>query len=246
MNESSSSRPPRYGAAFKWAAILVLLLALTCGMISFVIIQAIDAARDLAATPQKVVNNLAKAFEPHVSITTVMRSAIGEIRHTPKLVVMTADVDAEVFKAKATDWGYVYWGTTTVTLRARDNRIQYVIPTENMTDENFVYVPATKELQVIVPPPRVDPDVVDVQSDPRKIDVKTELGWAHFDKWSGQPLRQEARQDLRQAVLGAGRHQLLLTQARINARQHVEKLLAPMAEHLAPGVKLRVLFSDEK
>lgn len=244
MNESSSTQP-RGGGPWKWFLAIAVLLTLTCGMISFVIVKAIEAARDVAHTPQQVVANLARAFEPHVSVTTVIRTAIGEIHNHPKLVVMTAEVDAEVVKARGTDWGYIYWGTTMVTLRARENRIQFVVPTDKILAENFRYDSAAKELRVTIPPPMVDPEVVDVQSDPKKIDVKTDLGWAHFDKWSGEPLRQEARHDLRQAVIQAGRHQLLLTQARTNARGNMEKLLAPMAEHLAPGVKIKVVFTDE-
>lgn len=245
MKESSSTQSNR-GGIWKFALILLLLLAMTCGTIGYVIIQAINAARDIARTPQQVVANLAKAFEPRVSVTTIVRTAIGEIQNKPKLVVMTADVDAEVVKARGTEWGYMYWGTTTVTLRARENRVQYVIPTEKITAKDFYFDNPTRELRIIVPQPMVDPDVVDVQSDPKKIDVKTDLGWAHFDRWSGEPLRQEARHDLRQAVIGAGRHSLLLNQARNNARLQIEKLLSPMAEHLAPGVKISVVFADEQ
>ncbi len=244
MNQSSSKNSEWSKLLMRAALAMMILLILVFGTVSYVVVQAVNTARDIALMPQQVVNQLADAFSPKVNVSTVVRTAIGNVRTTPKLVVMTAEVDAEVIKSKTTEWGYFYWGNTQVTLRAHENRIQYVIETKKITPENLHYDARHKELRLKLPQPMVDPEVVDVQSDPRKIEVKTELGWAHFDKWSGKPLRQEAQQDLRQAVIGAGQSQLLREEARRAAQKELVQLLAPMADKLAPGVKLVIEFKE--
>ena len=133
-------------------------------------------------------------------------------------------------------------GTTTVALRARDNRVQYYVPLTNITKGDFKYDETHKRLVFRVSSPVLDKDLVEVQSDPSKIEVRTDIGWARFDKFSGQFLREQAQRDLRPAVLEEGNNSLYIDKAKINARESLKKLLEPLASKLKDDVELEIDF----
>lgn len=256
MADTPGTHPPEFSitarqpaaSAWPWAlAVILLILVSACGGVGyFLFTRAAQTTETALRTPERLLSGLAAAFRPEVNSTTVIRTAIGKISHTPKLVVLTATIDAEVEKSSATNWGYVYWGMTQVRLRAHGNRVQYYIPVEGIKETDFTYDASSRTLSLMLPPPRLDEEMVDVQSDPRQIEVETGNGWAKFDRWSGEPLRAEARQDLRKAVLSVGNHELLQAKAQANAQAEMRKLLSPLAEQLQKGVKVQMVFRREE
>lgn len=240
--------PRAFAGHWPWAIAAVLIVLFLGGtFLAFRIIAGMtEATQSTLDMPVRVAERVAGAFKPSVQVHTVIHGAIGELKKNPKLVVLTAKIPVEVTKSSSTHWGYVYWGTTTVTIRAQDNQIQYVIPLHDVNTSDFVYDEAHKRLTVHVPAPRIDEDMVSVQSDPSKIDVKTDLGWAKFDKWSGEPLRDEAKRDLRTAVLSQGRNEAMEALAEKNAREHLKQLLAPVAGALQNDVTLEIAFKPNR
>ena len=237
--------PSRPRSHWPWAMALVFIVAMVIPavLIYHVLTRAADSVQSLADLPAQLTSGLAAAFRPSTSVTTLFSTTIGELHHNSKLVVLSANVDAEVEKASATHWGYLYWGTTRVTLRAHDNVIQYVLPLDGLSTGDFRFDAVTKKLILTVPAPQLDESMISVQSDPHKLEIKTELGWAKFDSWSGAPLRQEAQADLRPAVLRVGQHELLRDRAEKNARTHLAAILAPLTDALQPGTTLDIQFA---
>jgi hypothetical protein len=238
--------PPR--SRWPVAAVLIVLIVALVGVPAYFVHRALQTAGKLANTPGKLLDQAADAlrgaFGPQVQVTTVLHSSVAGLHTRPKLVVLTAEIAAEITKTSETKtfWGYVNFGTTQVRLRAAGNRVQYVIPLGAVTARDFRYDPARQVLIVTVPAPRLDEEMIAVQTDPKQIEVTTQNGWAKLDRYSGAPLREEARRELRAAVLAEGAHELLRDKARSSAGPTVKGLLAPLAESLREGVRLEVEF----
>ena len=221
-----------------WA--LAVVVAVVMLLIGFLAYRAM-------AIPGDAIDKLGRAFAPHTDYRTETTSAIRELKNNPKLVVLTAVLDAEVHKSSSTSALWIYWGTTTVDVRARENKVQFYVPLDDVGTANFEYDDVHKILTVRIKPPILDEDVVDVQTDPNKVDIKTSNGWSKLDHFSGAPMREEALHELRSDVIQAAKqpaqYELLQLQAKANAKEHIRTLLAPLASTLKPDVKLEIEFT---
>jgi len=235
-------RHPGWPAAI---AIVFCLFLLIGGGLAFYVIRGFFGYADKAANaPESFGKALAQNFSPTVTYTTEINSALGEIKHTPKLIVNTYEIDVEIKKAASSNWGYIYWGTTDVMLRAHKNKVQYYVPVESLTTGNFSYDPQTKILHATIPLPRLDEDVVEVQSDPTKIEVRTDLGWAQSDAGTGKPLRDAAQSDLRAAVIAAGKGEAQQALAEKDAKKTFTRLLDPVVKAIGPDATIDIQFQS--
>ncbi len=221
--------------------IIVLILAIVLAG-TLLALKVLSGAARVADVPTQIANSLASAFRPTVTVNTLFTSTIGEMHSHPKLVVLTTLITAEVEKSSNTTWAGINFGTTSVRIRARENKVQYYIPLDGLQTSNFVYDDQHKKLIVRVPAPRLDDELVDVQSNPNKIDVETSNGWAKLDSFSGAPLRDEARQELRSAVLSAGRHIIMQHEAERRGQEVLKNALRPITDALKPDVDLDIQF----
>jgi hypothetical protein len=192
----------------------------------------------IGALPER----LAGALRPQVNIETIVSTAIGPLREEGKLVVMTTEVNVEVAKTseKRILWDYLDLGDTTTRLRVRENRVQYYIPIDRLTIDNMEFDPVENCLVLRVPEPILDTELVDVQSDPGKMDVETDVGWARLQSFSGEYVENEARRELRGAVINEGRNPLLIDRARKEAEAAVLELFEVVKPALKDGVLFRV------
>jgi hypothetical protein len=111
-----------------------------------------------------------------------------------------------------------------------------------VTPHDFRYDEVHKRLTVRLPAPKLDEEVVEVQSDPGKIEFRTDVGWARLNSRSGQFLREQAQRELRHAIIREGQNPLYIEKAKGNARESLKKLLEPMAGQLKEDVELEVQF----
>lgn len=194
-------------------------------------------------------DGLGSAFKPTVNYTTLISGAVGRLQQESKLVVLRAEVAAEVTKESQKMqrlFGYdLDLGTTTVRVRARENQVQFFIPLSSLSDKSFEYRAREKRLVFRAPTPRLDTNLVEVQSDPAKIEVDTQVGWARLDTYSGQFLRDEAKRALRPAVLAVANNELLTDKAKLAARESLQALLRPVSGALLEGVEFLVEFEPE-
>ena len=177
-----------------------------------------------------------------VSTTTAYRI----LSDKPKLVVLTPSLDVMLTRSSETRvlWGKLDLGTTIVRLEAHDNRVQYIVPLEELTESDLQYDAARNVLTVVAPAPRVDDMLVEVQSDPSKIEIETDNGWLKLDRYSGKPLREEAKAQLREAVLKQSDKPMINEQARASAAQAITALLRSPLANIPEDVSIEVKFRN--
>ena len=189
-----------------------------------------------------ITSRLAQAFQPQVNVNTVIYTTLSNMVNQSKLVVLLTQINVDLTKSnEKVIWG-IPLGTTKVMLRALDNRVQYYIPLTNITPRDFKYDDVHKRLTLRVPSPRLDEELVEVQTDPSKIEFRTDVGWARLNTRSGQFLRDQAQRELRPAIVREGNNALYLDKAKTNARESLRKLLEPVASKLKEDVELDVQF----
>lgn len=188
---------------------------------------------------------VAGAFKPTINVNSTISTTVSRMRDAAKLVVLVEEVDVTVQKTsdKSVLNGKLNLGTTTVTVRASGNRIQYYVPLDKITPDDFAFDLTSNRLTLRLAVPAVDEEMVEVQSDPAKIEVQTDIGWARLDKYSGQALRDEAKRDLRPAVIEQGRAAEHVERAKANTKAAVEKLMAPLLAGLKSDVIFQVAFT---
>lgn len=234
-NDSKTRPAPR------WVPIAASAAVLLC---TAVIVYVVFTNRPADTTGRSALDNIAEAIRPRVVERTVITGALARLHDEAKLVVLTAETDARVTKTsdKATFWG-IDLGQTRVDLWASGNKVQYVLPLDEIERDWAWYDTDGNVLRVVAPEPVLDEQLIEVQSDPEKIRVQTELGWARLDRYSGQFLRREARKDLRPAVIEQGKSVLLVDRARNNAEILLEeKLRVMLADALPPEAEVEVEF----
>ena len=240
-------------AAWAVAAVFVAMIGAATFLIYTVVYsvpaKVIETGASAASTAieqaARIPDRLAAAFKPNVSVSTIVSSGIENVKHQSKLVVMTADVDVEIGKSseKKVLWDYLKLGDTTVRLRVRDNKVQYVVPVQEFDKDDVTFRPEANCLLVKVPTPQLDSELVEVQSNPDSMDAETEVGWGRLDMFSGDFLLDEAKRELRDAVLREGANPLLQEKAKSEAETAVRGLLKDWLPNLREDVELKVEFS---
>jgi hypothetical protein len=230
--------PPRTrGSGNAWPTAFALVSITTIASVTFLVRECSPAhvARNVTA-------GIAQAFQPKVNASTIINTTLSRMANQSKLVVLSTFLNVDISKSNEKEiWG-VSLGVTKVNLRALENRVQYYIPLTNITKADFKYDDVHKRLTVRVPSPVLDEDLVEVQSDPSKIEFRTDVGWARLDTRSGQFLREQAQRELRPAILREANNSLYLDKAKTNARENLKKMLEPVAAQLKDDVELEVEF----
>lgn len=201
---------------------------------------ATSALEEVARVPDR----LAAAFKPNVSVSTIVSSGIENVKQDAKLVVLTTDVDVEIDKSseKRVLWESLKLGDTTVRLRVRDNKVQYVVPLDAFDRDDVSFDLESNALLVTLPEPRVDTELVEVQSNPDAMDAQTQVGWGRLEMFSGEFLLDQAKRELRDAVLREGENPILRESARRAAENVVRDLLKDWLPSLRENVELQVTF----
>jgi len=239
MNENPTpeTKPAARSSGNAWAIAFAVVAVTAIAAVAFMFRECSPAH-----VSRTVSSGLAEAFQPKINVNTVIYTTMSNMVNQSKLVVLSTHINVDLMKSnEKVVWG-VPLGTTTVTVRALDNVVQYYVPLTNITKADFKYDDVHKRLTVRIPAPRLDEDLVEVQSDPGKIEFRTEVGWARFDSRSGQFLRDQAQKELRPAIVREGNSSLYIDKAKMNARESLKKLLEPMASKLKEDVELEVEF----
>jgi len=194
--------------------------------------------------PSQVAQAVANALQSQVSINTVIQTSLEKLKDESKLVVFTANVSVMItkFSEKKTLYGKLDLGTTTVRLRASGNKAQLIIPLKNLAASDFQYDEAADQLTVTLPPPRVDESLVEVQTDPTYYELETHLGWARLNTFSGGFLREQARRDLRPAVIAEASHPRIIKMAEESGQQKIAALLEASIKPMRTNTTVVVQF----
>ena len=219
------------GTAVSVLVLLAIVLALIAGTVYFLAGQ---------------VQGIADAFRPKVDSKVVLAGTIQQLRAEGKVVVLTADVMAEVTSRTDTEilFGLLDPATTIVQVRA-PARVQYIIPLDRINREDFFYDPATKRLLITVPNPRLDTSIVQVSTDPADVEVMKDVGWMGLDRAGVRYNDRRARRLLRDAAIHAGHSGVWLQKAQESSDSALRRLLEPLLSKLDDDVRVTFAFEDE-
>ena len=132
-------------------------------------------------------------------------------------------------------------GTAKVEVKA-PAKVQYYVPMDRLKAEDFFFDASAKRLVLTVDRPKLDTDFVDVESNPDKIQVRTEYGFRPLSIFKGAYARDEAMRHLKESALQQGDHILLHEHAEKNAKEVIAKQLNTVFQALGEGVKFEVEF----
>jgi hypothetical protein len=218
-------------------AAVVIVIVLSC---AFIFLKFIHLGEKVVETPLE----LAKSFlETKATIQYSITNAIGEIKKESKIVVMTAEISAYANASSEKTKFWVNLGTTTIEIKADGNKVQYILSTDVINKDSFFYDEKTGELIIKLPKPTLDESIVEVQSNPEKIEVKKDIGWARLSSYSGAYLETELKKNLRDSVIQAGKHELLLEKAQKNAEEVILKMLKEILKKEKVSIPVKINFN---
>jgi hypothetical protein len=236
----SPHAPPPAKRSIAWPvafAVVAIVALLVAGALAYKLLN----------IPKEIIDKgtlqITEAFRPRVTVSKVVQAFVGEIKKDPKLVVMTATITADVKYEEDVRilWEKLSLGKNVVRIRAFENKVQYIIPLKDFSEKSFRTDFAKRELIATVPPPVVDEDMVSVQSDPGKIEVETKTGWGRMSS-SAKVLEQEARTDLKPAVVAQANNALYREETRREGEKTLRRILSVFKGMLKEGWTLRVEF----
>ena len=227
-----------------WAAAAVFITGIIT--LGFVLFRSFDAPARLV---DKIGATLRSAFTSHTRVVTLVSSALGEIQHENKIVVCTNRFAVTVTRSSAKNWEIlgktIDLGSSSVSLTAMENRVQYVI--KNPGEIAFDLRDQPRELVITIPPPELDETIVEAQSNPDQIGVVTEAGWARSKFLSGKALEEQIRRELRPLVVQEGRHPVRLERAAAHAVQTIGDLVRQQLEKRGLGdLPVRVVIRGNR
>ncbi len=185
---------------------------------------------------------------PHIQSTssTTLTSALGELRAKGGLQIgwRTIDTAVEVDRTTTVDaFGFsVPLGSVHIRIDVPGNRVQYVVP----VDPTWTIRAVDAETFIVtIPPPIVNKDVVEVQSDPAKFRVFIDNDWAEHLIPSGGDV-DSAKALVRASVIETGSSRPALAEVRMEARSVAAGFVGGvLAAGRGGNPRVIVEFSDE-
>ena len=188
---------------------------------------------------------IAEAFRPRVDSEVVLSGTIEQLQTEGKLVVLTADVNAEARSStRKILLGFVDLGETSVRVRA-PARVQYYIPLDDISRDDFTYDEERRRLVLAVPGPRLDTAIVEVSTDPAEIEIERSVGWLRLDSFTEKFDERRAHRLLRDAAVHAGRSGYWLKEAQESTQTELRRLLVPLMDALDDDVTLVIAFRGD-
>lgn len=201
---------------WSWHLSLALVMVVAMILFTFVYLRSFGELENAAS-------KASDAFHPKEFVNTIITGTINDVKSKPKLVVLTAEVGVTLEKKSSKQY-FFNLGTSTIELRFGGNKVQYIIPTDQLTAKLFKWDEKHNELVLDIPEPHIDKDIVEVQSDPSKIRIRKDVGWFRFDDFNGEKLLELTKKDMRKAVIKAGQNELLQYKAKSEAKKIIRKL----------------------
>lgn len=208
----------------KWPLLTTIVILAVITSLTFLFYQFINL-------PVKTVNATGEiikdALKPTVIYNNIIYSTLGQIKKENKLVVQTSEINLIIKKSntKKILWDSFSLGTTEVEMRIPGNKVQYIITPELLSETNFIFDEQKQEIIFKPPLPLVDEEIVEVQTDPEKIEIKKDIGWARFANQSGKYLEDSIKKELKSAIINEAKNDLRLKEAQKNAAEAIKKIL---------------------
>ncbi len=229
-------KPPSQG--LDWMKYLSVVAALAIVAAATVALFSLNVARQAAQGAMEI-------FQPQTKYSTVLSGAITQLNNNPKLVVLTADINATVGVEGTTKFLGINISSAKVEITA-PAKVQYYLKLKDIGMNDLYYDQLGKRLVVTIPRPIFDTEVIALDTDPDKLSVRTELGWSPLSIFKGGTVREDALRHLREAAISQGRHELLQDRADKNAKEIVGDMMSKVKDALKQdGVRLEVEFKKQ-
>lgn len=208
----------------KWPLFITIIMVVAIVSTAFIIYQVINMPVKTMNATGEIIKD---ALKPNIIYNNAVYSALGQIKKESKIVVQTAEINLIVKKSntKKVLWDTLDLGTTEVEMRISGNKVQYIITPELLSETNFIFDEQKQEIIIKPPMPLVDEEIVEIQSDPDKIEIKKEIGWARLGNQSGKFLEDAIKKELKAEIINEAKNELRLKEAQKNAAEAIHKIL---------------------
>ncbi len=205
-------------------------------------------------------------FFPHVisgsnNSASAFTTALSKLREAPSLRVFTREIAVHVDATTPTEVTLRAWilpvgpgwpievGKTKAEILAPGNRVQYVVP---LNDGSEAVTSAAQDSSdpsacvwtVILPPPRVDETLVEVQSDPQQ--MKISIDRDYVDHLVGDDAAKDAAlASIRAAVIREASSETAMFEVREKARATVASMIRALLPEEYQACTILVRWSDE-
>jgi len=192
------------------------------------------------------------------AIEIQFETALGRLREAPALKVATREISVRVEVDRPNVARFRVWpeaigggwpveiGRTRATVVAPSNRVQYIVPLDRQAPVATVWSDDGLRRTVVLtlPAPRVDDELVEVESDPRAVRVEIDRDWADhlLDDGSARDL---ALARVREAVLEEASSDTALFEVREKARATVEGMIRALLPPAWSAHEIRIRWDDE-
>ena len=233
-NKSEQEKPKRkYLKVFLYILILLLVIAASS------LITWYYAIHYTVSSIHKVL------LTTHQNVKEFVFSEFGKTNFDKKLVVLTQNVNVEMYKDKDNrvmyDWLSV--GSANMKIKFLDNKVQYYVPLDELKETDIIYEADTRTVKIVPPSVKIDKDVVVIQSDPDKI-IKEENGsWSPFGP-KIKDLNNEIMKEIKQQTLVAGYKPWIREKAQAEAQKALEALFHKILDEFLrkENMKLEIII----
>lgn len=233
--ENNNNEKPKFPLKKVLLYILILLLVITAASL----ITWNFAIKYTLSTIQKVL------LTTHQNVKEYVFSEFGKTNFDKKLVVLTQDVNVEVYKDKDNrvlyDWLSV--GSANMKIKFIDNKVQYYVPLDELKESDIIFEVETRTVKIVPPSVKIDKEVVVVQSDPDKI-IKEENGsWSPFGP-KIKDLNKDIMKEIKQQTLIAGYKPWIREKAQAEAQKALEALFHKILDEFLrqENLKLEIIM----
>ncbi len=142
---------------------------------------------------------------------------------TSKYVVLTQSVDVELGRNEVSTIFGIYNREADLRVTYKDNKIQYYVDLERLSDQDVQYDMDSKTVYIYIASPKLDEDVVEVQSNPENIIKKEKTSWITYGI-DMEKMKDDIQAKVRKEVLETGSHDRYKILAIENAQKKLAEL----------------------
>ncbi|QDU35058.1 hypothetical protein KS4_31360 [Poriferisphaera corsica] len=167
---------------------------------------------------------------------------IDNLRGRSQVVVYQHSIDVMIEKERVTKFlGEVFSTTSSAHVKYFNNKVEWWVDLKRLGAEDVEVDEIGKVIRFWIDEPRVNEEMVVIQTDPQQISVETDRGWV---SWPGTPheLAEEAKREIKKAILEKAMAESNRKIARAQAEESVGAIVEALlqATHDAYEVEVEV------
>ena len=179
---------------------------------------------------------------------TLYASAITELKKTPKLVLSTAELEVTVIRHHSGEvvvlGQTISTGECLVTIVARGNKVQFVVPLEELKPSAFRRDGSRQHIVLRLPSPKADTGMIVAQNDRNRMQIHA-VSSRLMSRSDEEKLIQDAVNNLKPEILRRVLYDAnLRLRIQAEARAVLLEILGRFQERLPPGYTFETEFTD--